>query len=526
MSPLLLPHLAVSLNDSALVLGGVVVAVMVLGFIIFASRYVKVGPNEALIVSGGKHPLQTPQGVRSVGFRIKKGGATFVWPIFEEAQRLSLEVMTLDVKTPEVYTSTGVPIIVDGVAQIKVKSDDVSIATAAEQFLSKTRAEMMEVALQTLEGHLRAIVGMMTVEEIYKNREKFAQEVQGVAATDLLSMGLEIISFTLRDIRDNQGYLEALGKPRIAQVRRDAVIAQSQADSEATQKSSLAVQAGQEVKLASEAKVAEADRDLQMKKADYNAAVNQKKAESDLAYDLQKFKTGQLVKEQEIKVLVVEKERQIELQDKEIARREKELEATIRKPADAEQYRIRTIADASQYKLITEAKGQMEAQKSLGYGAAEAEKAKGLAAAEVEKAKGLAEAEVRRAQGLAEAEVVAAKGEAEAEAMRKKAEAWAKYNEAAVMQMLIEKLPEVVRAVAEPLSKTDKITIVSTGGDGMGASRVTQDVINVVAQLPPLIESLAGVDLRELVKRVPGLKDRKLTDGTASDGHEGPQKKA
>ncbi|MCC6739381.1 MAG: flotillin family protein [Planctomycetia bacterium] len=500
------PTMLAELSPTAMAAGGILVLAFFLGFAIFASRYVKVGPNEALVVSGRKRTMQTPQGARVVGFRIVKGGATFVWPVFEEAQRLSLEMMTIDVKTPEVYTSTGVPVLVDGVAQIKVKSDENSISTAAEQFLSKSRAEMMEVALQTLEGHLRAIVGTLTVEDIYKNREKFAQEVQGVAATDLLSMGLEIISFTLRDIRDNQGYLEALGKPRIAQVRRDAIVAQSQADSEATQKSALAQQAGAEVKLAADAKISEAQRDLQMKQADYAASVNQRKAESDLAYDLQKFKTAQLVKEQEVKVLVVEKERQIDLQEKEIARKEKELEATVRKPADAEQYRIRTVADGTQYKLMTEAKGQAEAQKSLGFGAADAERAKGLAAAEVEKAKGLAAAEVERAKGLAEAEVIRAKGEAEALAMQRKAAAWAQYNEAAVMQMLIEKLPEVVRAVAEPLSKTDKITIVSTGGDaGMGASRVTQDVINVVAQLPPLVESLAGVDIKELVKKVPGL---------------------
>ncbi len=505
MSPLLLADL----NQSALLAGGVLTVVFFLGFAIFASRYVKVGPNAALIVSGRKRTMQTAQGPKPVGFRIVKGGATFVWPVFEEAQHLSLEMMTIDVKTPEVYTSTGVPVMVDGVAQVKVKSDEASIATAAEQFLSKTRAEIMEVALQTLEGHLRAIVGTLTVEDIYKNREKFAQEVQGVAATDLLSMGLEIISFTLRDIRDNQGYLEALGKPRIAQVRRDAVIAQSQADSEATQKSALANQAGAEVKLAADAKISESQRDLQMKQADYVASVNQRKAESDLAYDLQKFKTAQLVKEQEIRVMVVEKERQIDLQDKEIARREKELEATIRKPADAEQYRIRTIADASQYKMMTEAKGQAEAQKSLGFGAAEADRARGLAEAEVEKAKGLAEAEVERARGMAAAEVIRAKGEAEAEAMRQKAAAWANYNEAAVMQLLIEKLPEVVRAVSEPLSKTDKITIISTGGDGLGASKVTQDVINVVAQLPPLVESLAGVDIKELLKKVPGLGGEK-----------------
>src|SRR5512137_343652 len=251
---------------------------------IFASRYTKVGPNQVLVISGRKRKIVDPDGtLRHVGFRIVKGGGVLVWPVLEKVDLLSLELLTIDVQTPEVYTSKGVPVRVDGVAQIKVKGDDISIATASEQFLGKTTDEIRNIATQTLEGHLRAILGTLTVEEIYQNRDAFAAKVQEVAAGDMANMGLSIVSFTIRDIRDNQGYLDALGKPRIAQVKRDAVIAQAEADRDAAIRSAAAQQAGQEAKYAADTKIAESQRDYQMNVANYQAAVNEKKAEADLA---------------------------------------------------------------------------------------------------------------------------------------------------------------------------------------------------------------------------------------------------
>src|SRR5437879_4172563 len=302
---------------------------------IWASRYTKVGPNQVLVISGRKHHMVDPDGTaRDIGFRVVKGGGVFVWPVYEKVDLLSLELLTIDVQTPEVYTSKGVPVRVDGVAQIKVKGDDISIATAAEQFLSKGTDEIKNIATQTLEGHLRAILGTMTVEDIYQNRDAFASKVQEVAAGDMANMGLGIVSFTIRDIRDTQGYLEALGKPRIAQVKRDAQIAQAEADRDAMIRSSQATQAGQEAKFVADTKIAEAQRDYQTNVAQYQAAVNQRKAEADLAYDLQKYKTGQLVKAEEIQVNIIEKQKQIELQQQEIMRKQKELEANVQKPAE------------------------------------------------------------------------------------------------------------------------------------------------------------------------------------------------
>ena len=469
-------------------------------FIIFgyalAKRYVKVGPNDVLIIYGRKRRMRMPDGTwDTVGYRIAKGGGRFVWPIVEQYKVLSLEIITLDVKTPEVYTVQGVPIVVDGVAQIKVKGDDISIRTASEQFLSKGKHEVMEIALQTVEGHLRAILGTMTVEEVYKNRDAFAQRVQEVAAGDMANMGLSIISFTIRDIRDSQGYLDALGKPRIAQVKRDAVIGQAEADRDAMIRSAEANRDGQTAKYAADTKIAEADRDYEMKVAEYQASINLKKADADVAYDLQKFKRMQEVKKEEVQVEVVQKTEQVRVQEAEALRKEKELSATIKKPAEAERYRVQTLAEAEKFKLETEATGRGEATRATGF-----------AAADVTAREGKAEAEATKARGLAQADVIKAQGFAEAEAMRKKAESWGYYNEAAITQMFIEALPKLAAALAEPLSRTEKIVIISTGGDSAGASKLTQDITTIIAQLPPVVESLTGIKLEEMIAKVPGLR--------------------
>lgn len=481
------------------VIAGVVVVLFVFFMFIgiWASRYTKVGPNQVLVISGRKHRMVDPDGTaRDIGFRIVKGGGVFVWPVYEKVDILSLELLTIDVQTPEVYTSKGVPVKVDGVAQIKVKGDDISIATASEQFLSKGTEEIKNIAMQTLEGHLRAILGTMTVEEIYQNRDAFASKVQEVAAGDMANMGLGIVSFTIRDIRDTQGYLDALGKPRIAQVKRDAIIAQAEADRDSMIRSAQATQAGQEAKFVADTKIAEAQRDYQSNVAQYQATVNQKKAEADLAYDLQKYKTGQLVKAEEVQVTIIEKQKQIELQQQEIQRKQRELEANVQKPADAERYRVETLANAKKFQLETEAAGS-----------AAATKASGFASADVAKATGIAEAEANKARGLAEAAIIEAQGKATAEAMRMKAGSFKEYNEAAVIEMIIRILPEIAAKISEPLSKTEKMVIINSGnGVGGGASKLTGDVTQIVAQLPPVIESLTGIKFEKLLEQVPSLR--------------------
>jgi len=466
------------------IVGVIFVTGVFLGF--YSSRYKKVGPNEVLVISGRRHAAIDPvTGDKTTrNFRIVKGGGAFIWPVLERVDDLSLEIMTIDVITPKVYTIQGVPITVDGVAQVKIRGDDVSIATASEQVLSKSQDEIRNVALQTLEGHLRAILGTLTVEEVYKDRDAFAARVQDVAAGDLANMGLSIVSFTIKDIRDDQGYLDALGRKRTAEVKRDAQIGEAEAARDATVASAKARQLGETAKYQAETRIAEAEKDFQVQKAEYDAQTNRKKAEAELAYTLQQNITNQQVKGEEVQIEVVERQKRIQVQEQEVLRKEKELEAMVKKPAEAEQYRIQTLANATKFQTLTEAEGKAAANRSIGQG----------------------EADANKARGLAEAEVIRQQGFSEAEAMEKKARAWQMYNQAAIIQQIVEALPKVAAAVAQPLAQTDRIVVISSGGDGgAGASKVTQDVTNIVAQVPATIEALTGLDLMDLLKNLPGV---------------------
>lgn len=477
-------------------LGGI--ALLVLFFVlitvlvVYLSRIRTVGPNEVLIISGRKRTFINPLtgAEEESSYRIVKAGRAFIWPVIERVDVLSLELLTIEVSIDDVYTMQGVAISLDGVAQIKIASDDTSIGTAAERFLSKSRAELQEVAHETLAGHLRAIVGTLTVEEIYRERDKFAQSVQEVSAEDLKNMGLSIDSFVIKDIRDREGYLDALGRPRIADVKRKAVIAEQEAAAE------------------EEA----ARRDFGIKKAEFDREVARQRAESDLAHELQSNITNQQVTAEAIQVEIISKERQIELQEQEALRMERELEATVRKPAEAEKYRRETIANAERYQIEATAEGQANATRTQG-----------VADADVIKQRGLAEAEIIRQQGLAEAEVVRKQGLAEAEAMEKKAAAWQEYNQAAIIQQLIDVMPQIAASIAEPLSRTERIVVISSGdgaNGGAGASKISGDIANIVAQVPELVEALTGLDLTETIKGLPGVVASTATpaeDGADAD---------
>ena len=476
--------------------------VFVLGtfLIIYSTRYKKVGPNEVLVISGRRHTHIDPEtGERSTrNYRIVVGGGAFIWPVLERVDDISLEIMTIEVVTPKVYTVQGVPITVDGVAQVKVRGDDVSIITAAEQFLSKSQEEVENVALQTLEGHLRAILGTLTVEEVYKDRDAFAAQVQDVAAGDLANMGLSIVSFTIKDIRDDEGYLDALGRKRTAEVKRDAEIGEAEAGRDATIASAKAHQEGETAEYQAQTKIAEAEKDFQVQKAEYDAQSNRKRAEAELAYTLQQNITNQQVKAEEIQIEIVERQKQIEVQEQEVKRKERELDATVKKPAEAEQHKIETLANAKRFQTLTEAEGQAAAARSIGEGEADALKARGLA-----------QAEVIRRQGLAEAEM-----------MEKKALSWQMYTQAAILSQIIERLPEIAMSIADPLSKTERIVVINSGGDSAGASKVTRDVANIMAQVPVTVEALTGIDLMETIKNLPGVSSGQASEGEPATGEE------
>lgn len=460
--------------------------------LVFWSRYKTVGPDEAMIITGSflmGNSVVTDNYGRQV--KIIRGGGAFIIPIFQQYGFLSMLSHKLDVTTPEVYTEQGVPVMADGVAIIKIGSAVEDIATAAEQFMSKPTEDLRSEAQEVLEGHLRAILGTMTVEEVYKNRDRFAQEVQGVAAKDLMKMGLSIVSFTIKDVRDKQGYLDALGRPRIAAVKRDADIAEADAVRDARVKKALAEEEGQKAELLRDTHVAEANKDKELKIASFKKEQDMAKAEADQAYNIQTAKSEQQVVEERMQIEVVRKQREIEVQEKEILRREKQYDAEVKKKADADRYAIEQAAEASKAQKMREAdalKYRIEAE-------AEAK-------ATEQKLDGLSAAEAERAKGAAEAEIIRLKGIAEAEAKEKIAEAFDKFGQAAVLDIVVKMLPKLASNIAEPLKSIDKITVVDAGGDGDGAVKISKYVTSLMATAPEMLKNVSGVDLEKLVQNL------------------------
>lgn len=468
----------------------------------FWARYKTVSPDQAMIITGsflgGSNVLSEDAG-RSV--KIVRGGGAFIVPIFQRAQFISLLSHKLDVSTPEVYTEQGVPIMADGVAIIKIGGSVEDVATAAEQFLGKPSEALQGEAQEVLEGHLRAILGSMTVEEVYRNRDKFAQEVLSVAAKDLKKMGLQIVSFTIKDVRDKHGYLEALGKPRIAAVKRDADIAEAEAMRDARVQKALADEDSLKAELMRDTNVAEASKDKELKVASFKREQDQARAEADQSYHIQSARSQQTVVEEQMKVELVRKEREIDIETKEISRREKQYDSEVKKKADAERYAIEQAAEADKLRRMREAEAMQYRIEAEARANAEQKRLEGLAVADAERAKGTAEADIIRLRGLAEAE-----------AKEKLAEAFKQFGEAAVLDIIVRMLPELAGKIAEPMRGIDKITVVDTG-EGDGATRLSKYVTSLMATGPEMIKSVSGIDLEALI--------RNLTRRTHTvDGHD------
>ncbi len=465
-----------------LIIVGAVVVVIGLVIFVMAKQYYKVGPNEVLIISGGrKRTIVDSEGNKiKVGYRLQIGGGTFVKPFIETAQTLPLETYTITFRTPEVLTREGVHIIAEFSAQVKVASDEFSIRRAAEQFLGRGASAIKEVSENILEGYVRSTLGALSVEEIYQRRDEFNQKVRQSAEADFAKMGIELLAFALKDISDTQGYLQAIGAPRIAMVKRDAAIAQAETEKDTVIKTALAHKEGEIVRYQVEAEIASASRDYELQRAQFQADINVKRAQSDIAYEIERAKYAAELKKMEYQVRMVEKEAAIKVEEMEIKRRELELDASVKKPAEARKYQIEAEAAAEKQRLILEAQGKADALK----------------------AEGLATVEVKKAEGISRIEYTRHLGKAEAEAMAAKAEAFRSYNEAAMAQMFIDKLPELARAVSEPLSKVEKIVMVGDGANG--ASKLTGQVASVLSQLPEVVEAVSGIDL----KKVLGKKDK------------------
>jgi len=454
---------------SWLVPAGIIVVILAILIVIMALQYRKVGPNEAIIISGGrKRTITAPDGThRKVGYRYRLGGGTFVWPFTERVDVLPIDIISLNIRTPEVLTHGGVPIMAEASGQVKVDSTDEGIRMAAEQFLGQGKDGIRDVAMSVLEGKVREVIGTMTVEEIYRGRQEFSSRVAQAVKNDLAAMGLVMLSFALKDISDTQGYIDALSKPQIAAAKRDATIAQAETEKESIIKSSHAREEGEVARLQAEAQIAKAQWENEAKKAESQVFVNSWKAQADFSYELERNRLNQEIKKEEAKVKLIEKEEAIKIEQAEISRKEKELEANVLKPADARKYQIKAEAEAEEFRILAEGKGK---------------------------------ADVRKLEAQAAADETRLKGLAEAEAMLKKAQAWEKYNQAAVLEMYIKALPELARAVAEPLSKVDKIIIVGGGDKDLGMTKITGQVAQILAQMPDIVKTLTGADINKFLR--------------------------
>ena len=471
---------------------GVWLTVLGSGFIIYIlirMRWKKAGPDEALIVYGkrklfGRKVIGDEGHIE--GFPIVRGGGTFVWPAWEQYEFLSLKMMTLDIDLHHVYTVQGIPINVKAVAQVKVKGDVDHVRKAAEGFLGLPTDQIQSTIKETVAGHLRGIIGTLTIEELYRDQKRFQDSVRAEGLEDLREMGFEFKSFVFQEIQDDEGYLNALGQPKIQEALKNARIATAQSDRDAKVEEEMARQDKEQKRLGVDKEIADSSKELDLKKASIRKEV-------DVA-DALALKAGEM----ELKI------QNIAIANQEVERQKLEFTATIREKADAEKYDVERQADANQYRV----ERQAAAERNRREEAAHALKAEGFA-------KAAAESAMRRDIGLAEAEAIQAKGEAEAKARHMLAEALKLYNEAGLSIEALKVLPEIAAAVSEPLSRAGSTTIISQGGKngrGTGASKLTEDVVEVLSQLSPIMEQLAGVDLQSF------LKDISKLPGTLGEG--------
>ncbi|MFO8050762.1 MAG: SPFH domain-containing protein [Thermoplasmatota archaeon] len=491
----------------ALIIGVVIFFLVILILIgIYAARYQKVPPDKAMVVYG----KGAKKGAR--GYQVVSGGGKFILPVVQGFDFLPLDVRTLEVVVTDIVTdvkTSGAKMNIKAVTQVKVASDEASLYTASEQLLHKTDPEINEIAQKTLEGHVRGICATMTIEAINSDRDAVATHVQSQAAKDLRNMGIEIRSFVIKEIEDQYGYLDALGRKRTAEVKRDARIGEAIANKEATIKEAESAREAERANSEAEAQVALFHKERDITKQNAEAEVEVSRANREISFDLQDQKRQQELIKEKVQIEIEDKKKRIELQEREINRKTKEQEAMQVVPAkaaadakiaeaDGEKGRIERIADAEKIKTIRAAEATQSHLKLTADG--EKEKLEKLAEGQAAKIRqeGTAEADVIKLKGEAEAEAIKAKGLAEAEAMEKKALAWRKYGDAAITQLVVDKLPDIVNAAASSLEGVDKVIVM---GD-QGPNGFVNKTVDIAAQMPALVESLTGVDVTELVRNV------------------------
>ena len=503
----------------------IIVAAVILIIMVIMSWWKRVPQDKAGVVTGIKKKVIT-------------GGGGIVIPVINRIDYISLSASSLEITTEDSMSSQKVPINVVSTVVLKVKNDTTSILKAIERFngkdIKEVKLNMEEIARQILEGKLREVVSTLSVEELYSNREKFANSVQEAAATELSTMGLEIMSFTIKDVTDENGYIKSLGVKQIAEKKKEADIAQAEAERERQIKVSEARRDGEQAKLATEAEISAANKEKLIKEQAYQKEIQTSKAQADVAYDIQKNITQKDVIQTQMDAELLRQERQKdieqaavqveiskEVKNRELAERQAEtakasLQATVVQPAIAEREKQAQIADSEKYKKVAEADASAQTLKKQADAEAEATRMRGLATAETNaiaetkkaeaeaaaiRMKAEAEAAATRAKQLAEAEGIKAALLAEAEGMEKKAEAYNKYNTAAITEMIVGILPEMAGKIAEPLSRIEKITVIDSGsstGEG-GVGSLAGNVGSVLAKTIETVKETTGIDFKEII---------------------------
>ncbi len=476
-------------NGMGVVIAAVVVVVLV---ILLCLGYVKAPPDMAFIISGIKKKSKVVIGKASI--RI---------PFFERLDKLNLRLIPIDVKTSNaVPTADYININVDATVNVKISNQPDKLRLAAENFLNKNTEYIAGVAREVLEGNVREIVGRMRLEEMVSDRQKFAELVKENAEPDLAAMGLDVISFNVQNFVDGNDVIENLGIDNIVKIKKAAAIARAESERDIKVAQAAADKDSNDAAVAAQTEIAKKQNELAIKKSELQMEADTKKAMADAAYAIQKEEQRKTIEITTANADIAKQEREIELKQKQVAVRERALEAEVKKQAEAEKYAAQQKADAALYQRQKEAEAQQfEAQREAEARKAQAEADRYSKEQEAQgiRAYGEAEAAAVRAKGIAEAEAIQARGLAEAEAMEKKAEAYAKYNKAAVAEMMIKVLPDIAGKIAEPLSQIDKITII--GGDS-GSNGVDQVAGNVPAVMTKLFESMketTGIDLASII---------------------------
>ena len=449
---------------------------------ILASGYVKAPPDRAFIISGLK---KEP--------KILIGRAGIKIPFLERLDKLYLGQMTVDIKTEQsVPTNDFINVNVDAVAKVRIEPTEEGIKLAAKNFLNKNQDQITQDLQDSLQGNMREIIGTLTLKEINTDRDSFSDQVMAKASKDMKKLGIEIVSCNIQNISDENGLIKDLGADNTARIKKDASIAKAQAERDIAIAQAEADKASNDAIVLAQTEIAQKNNELEIRKAELKKESDSKRAEADAAYEIQNQEQQKTVQTATVNAQIAKTEREAELKNKEVAVMQQTLEAEINKKADAERYAVEQKASADLARRQREA----EAKKYEQEKEAEARKAQ----AEAEKFAMLQEAEGIKAKGEAEAAAIQAKGLAEAEAMEKKADAMKKYGQAAMMEMIVQALPEMAKAIAEPLAAIDKVTIIDSGNGDTGVTSMGSYVPAVLAKTIESVKETTGLDITEIMK--------------------------